>query len=123
MPKENVDEESMIEGPAQLAVIVPIIPVYENEPVRIEPFTAQLRDELVDLLMKHSLMYRGIAVKIMSGRIPEVMRKEMLELREEHREAFLKDRGEAVKERRASKRDEKGFVKRVRKGWGSMWRI
>lgn len=113
--KEQMGEMKTIDGPCQMAIIVPMIPAEEEQEVDVAPFTVALRDSIEGVLLKNNLLYRGVALKIMRDKIPQVMVDELIELRE-YKKDLLTDRREELNQRRLE------VLGRVRRAWGEMWK-
>ena len=110
--RDAAGQMDVIEGPVQMAIIVPMIPSADS--VKVEPMRLSelMRDSIENLLLEHGLLYRGVGVKIMKERMPENMKKELIDIRD-NREDYLKKKAEA---------SNTPSLKRVRRAWEELWK-
>lgn len=94
-----------IDGPAQFAIIVPVIPI--DEDVVVTEAVAPLRSAMEKALLEKGLLFRGIGIKVMTGRIPEKMKMDLLHLKTDHAEELVERMGK------------KSRVRRLREAWKS----
>lgn len=113
--RDSSGELSQIDGPVQMAIIVPMITADENKTVPPLVLSECVRDDIERTLLKHGLLYRGIAVKIMKQNLPKDMKRELYELRE-HRDQIEKDRLEDINA------ESFASLGRVRKAWRTLWK-
>ena len=105
--RTQAGELSTINGPVQMAIVVPMIPTEEYAKVAVAPLSVELRDAMEKVLFENGLMYRGIGVKIMKERIPQSMQDELVYMRD-HKEEY-------------SQTTKTGAFTRVRRGWEALW--
>jgi hypothetical protein len=115
MDRRTSGELRNITGPAQIAIVAPVVTMNENEEVSLMPLSEDIRNAIEHHLLKHRLLYRGVAVKVMQEAIPQAMKDELLELRQIKKD-ILESRYVRENEGKVT------LLGRVKKAWEAGWK-